>query len=352
MKKIYLLIIFFLFFIKVKANNLSADSYILMNIDTLEVIKEKNKDKKKLTASIAKIMTAIVVIENTNLSDEVKIIDEDILQEGSSIYLKTNTKITVEDLLYGLLLRSGNDCANALSRHTFKTVENFVSKMNEYAKKLNMKNTVFSNPSGLDSINENYSTSYDMALLMSYCYKNETFRKINNTKTYIFKDENNKITNYWSNKHKLIRNGIANGGKTGYTKKAGRTLVSTYNNYNLNFVVVTFESSNDWNEHKYLFEYGKEYYPKKLIIEKDIYQVEDKIFIINEDFYLNISMEEINNLKIIIFFYKEEINEIIGELNLLYKDKKIYTTNVKKYNPLNEKENINIFINKIIRIIK
>ena len=227
-----------------------------------------------------KIMTAIVAIENGNLKKQVTIGNEIASSYGSGIYIKKGEKITIENLLYGLMLRSGNDAAAAISYHSCKSVDDFINKMNKLANKLNMKDTTFNNPSGLDEEKGNYSTAYDMALLTSYAMKNKTYKQIVGTKKYILKT--NKNTYIWKNKNKLLNMyKYTTGGKTGFTKIAKRTLVTTASKNNLNLVVVSLNDGNDFNDHKNLFEYGFSNYKRELIIKKGI------ITIANEKFYKN-----------------------------------------------------------------
>ena len=208
MKKILIIILVFVLYIfnnvKVNSNTFYSESGILMNIDNLEVIASKNENKKHLTASIAKIMTCIVAIEEKPLDIVVEITKEDLEQEGSKIYLKENEKVYLKDLLYGLMLRSGNDAANAIARIISGSHLEFSKLMNKLAHKIGMKNSEFNNPSGLDRDTKNYSTAYDMALLMSYCYNNPIFMEINNTVSYRFKSLDNNTYSYF-NKHRLIQ---------------------------------------------------------------------------------------------------------------------------------------------------
>lgn len=259
MKKFLILILLMsLFIIDTKAIN--YHSYIVLDANSKRIIEGYNYNSRHLIASITKVMTAIIVIENLDLQTKVKADNEAITQEGSSVYLKENNEYTIEYLLYGLLLRSGNDCANLLARSCYGSVENFAYVMNEYAKMIKMTNSTFENPSGLDSVNENYSTCYDMAILMSYCIKNETFRKISSTTSY----------EGFTNKHKLIMlNGIFECGKTGYTKKCGRTLITTAKKDDVELVCVTFEMPGDFQFHKNKLTEGLENYKIKKVLKKN-----------------------------------------------------------------------------------
>ena len=141
------------------------------------MIYEKNADAQSLIASTTKLMTAIVAIENCGLDDELEVGADSCSIEGSSMYLHLGQCVTVEDLLYGLLLVSGNDAADALARYTAGSVEDFAALMNEKAQSLGMTNSSFSNPHGLDA-EDHYSTARDMAVLMDYCMRNEDFARI------------------------------------------------------------------------------------------------------------------------------------------------------------------------------
>ena len=254
MKKVLLFsILFFIGISNVKASTSSANSYILMDMDTGRVIESKNKDAPMLIASITKIMTCILAIENGNL-DEVITVDDSVLKSyGSGIYISVGEKITLIDLLYGLMLRSGNDAAIMISTHISGSEEEFTKLMNKKAKEIGMKNTIFYNSSGLDNNTRgNLSTAYDMALLTKYAMQNETYKEIVKTKKHMVKTDLK--TYVWHNKNKLLNYDYITGGKTGYTEKAKRTLVSTASKNNINLIVVTIKDSDDWNTHKSLYE--------------------------------------------------------------------------------------------------
>ncbi|MBQ9481108.1 MAG: D-alanyl-D-alanine carboxypeptidase [Clostridia bacterium] len=216
----------FIFNAEVNANAETTDSEIIMEVHSGRVLYEKNCREKKHIASLTKIMTAIVVIENANLSETVTVPEKCCGIEGSSVYLKPNEKLSVEDLLYGLMLRSGNDCAETLAVTLFGSIGAFAEKMNEKARELGATDTNFVNPHGLYD-GENYSTAYDLALITSYGMKNGEFRKIVGTKTKTIPDASTGGNRFLKNKNKLLFNyGACVGVKTGYTKKAGRCLAA------------------------------------------------------------------------------------------------------------------------------
>ena len=159
-------------------------SYVLMDALSGRVFYEKNKDKRYLTASIAKIMTCIVAIENGSLFTKYKVDYNSTTTEGSSIYLKEDDEIYLYDLLCGLMLRSGNDAATLISKVVFNDTDKFIDNMNLTAKMIGMGNSTFENPTGLNKDSFNYSTAYDMALLMKYAMNNEIFYDISTKKKH------------------------------------------------------------------------------------------------------------------------------------------------------------------------
>ena len=352
MKKFALLLIL-LIPISVRGIETSARSAILMDIDSNRVLYEKNMHEVRSVASISKIMTAVVAIESGKLDDKVIIGDEIKAAYGSGIYIQVGEEMTLRDLLYGLMLRSGNDAALAIANYVGGSVDDFVVMMNEKAKELKMTNTTFNNPSGLDQEKGNYSTAYDMALLTSYAMKLDDYKAITGTKKYTL--TTNKNTYSWINKNKLLRiYKYATGGKTGFTEIAKRTLVSTASKDNTNLVVVTLNDGNDWNDHQNLFEYGFNNYTNLKILEKgniniinDDYYIDYKLYIKNDYYYL-LSNSEQDDL---IFKYQLEKkrkiknNDNIGVLNIYLGDKKIHEEKVyAKELKKSEKKN---FIDKI-----
>lgn len=231
----------------------SATNAVLINEKTGEILFEQKAHEKQKIASITKIMTAIIAIESGKMNDTVKISKQAVYTEGSSIYLKQGQKVLLKDLVYGLMLRSGNDAAVAISEHVGGSVEGFVYLMNEKARWIGMTNTHFENPSGLDG-KEHYSTAYDMALLMQYAMGNKVFEKI--TKTEMYKSDSWDYA--WKNKNKLLTTyyEYCTGGKTGFTKSAGRTLVSAASKDGIDLIAVTLRDPNDWVDHINLYEWS------------------------------------------------------------------------------------------------
>lgn len=233
----------------------SGSSYIVMESTTNRILNGSEIHKQFLVASTAKILTALTAIENYPLEEEIVVSKKDTLEVGSKVYLKENEKLKRIDLLYALMLRSANDAASALSGNNSET---FIRQMNELAKKIGMKNSVFVNASGLDEIEYNLSTAYDMALLSSYANKNETFKTIASTHDY--KCTTKESSYFWHNKHKLVtaKNEFI-WGKTGYTKRSKRILVSSFEESYKRLIIVTINDGNDWNHHQELVKKTEDY---------------------------------------------------------------------------------------------
>jgi len=230
---------------------------ILMEQLTGRVMFEKCADEQMYIASITKILTAIIAIEHADLNDWVEITRDDIYQVGSSLYMVEGDRMLLRDLLYGLMLRSGNDAAWAIARHVGGDVDTFVGMMNEKARQLGMESSVFQNPSGLDEVTYNLSTARDMAEVQRYAMNNLIFREISYERVHRATSEQGKIFT-WKNKHRLVngRYEHAISGKTGFTERAKRTLVTSANNGDLELIAVTLIGGNDWNDHIAMFEYG------------------------------------------------------------------------------------------------
>lgn len=249
-------------FLPVKAGAISAECAILIDAQTGRVLYEKQAEEKSLIASTTKIMTALVICEQTNVLDRVKIPKEAVGIEGSSMYLKEGEVLTVQELLYGLMLQSGNDAAVALAIYCGGTVEGFTELMNDKAHRLGMTQSHFANPNGLDSPG-NYSTARDMALLTAYAMQNPIFAQTVSTKTITIGER------CLRNHNKLLwQLEGANGVKTGYTKAAGRILISSVTRMGRRLIAVTFNDPNDWQDHKALIEDGFSRFTVQKLIQK------------------------------------------------------------------------------------
>ncbi|MBP3362114.1 MAG: D-alanyl-D-alanine carboxypeptidase [Clostridia bacterium] len=246
---------------------ISAMHACLMEQKTGSIIYEYNGFEEYPMASTTKIMTAVVALENSKPDDEVTVSNLAVMQEGSSAYLRQGDKIPMGELLYGLMLNSGNDAAVAVAEHVSGNISCFAEKMNEKAAEIGAVNTSFKNPSGLDS-EGHYTTAADLARISSYALNNEEFRKIVSTR--IHKTDYSAGTLYFSNHNKLLNlyDGCI-GVKTGYTKKVGRCLVSAAERDGVTLVCVTLGDPDDWRDHAALLDYGFENIRWKTVLETD-----------------------------------------------------------------------------------
>ena len=350
---------FFLLFVLIPLNTsaISASKAIVMDLNSGRVLYDLNKDDAQLIASITKIMTCLITIMYSDLEKTV-VVDEDVLKSyGSSVYLEVGEEIKLLDLLYGLMLRSGNDAATQIAKTVAGSEEAFVYLMNEYAATIGMNNTHFVNPHGLDSNGVgNTSTCYDMALLTKVAMQNETFRTIFGTKSYTAKS--NLKTYNWEGKNKLFSMySYTTGGKTGYTDKARRTLVTTASKDNKNLVIVTLDDGNDFNDHKSLYETYFNQYNSVLAINKENFKIDedyydDISFYVKNNYYALVKKEEEKDLKlhITLYRYPKVYDDMkIGEVKVMLKDTILHRENIyakKKEVIKEEKEN---FWSKLLR---
>ena len=231
-----------------EAVEVSAAAAVLMDADSGRLLYEKNGEKRMLIASTTKLMTALVALEQGGLQQEITVTGGH-MAEGSSMYLRPGEKLTLETLLYGLLLSSGNDAALAVTECMGGAVP-FVARMNEKAAELGMENTHFANPNGLDD-EEHYSTAEDMARLAAAAMDDPVLRRVASTRTARIGGRT--LTNH----NKLLsRVEGCVGLKTGYTRAAGRTLVSCAERDGVRLVAVTLQDGDDWNDHASLYEQG------------------------------------------------------------------------------------------------
>ena len=231
-----------------RVSAVSAQKAIVLDAATGRVLYEKNADERSLIASTTKIMTALVVCRRCNVLDRVRIPAEAVGIEGSSMYLQEGEVLTVQELLYGLMLRSGNDAAAALAIHCGGTMEGFAELMNDKARELGLKDTHFVNPHGLDAP-DHYSTARDLAVLARYAMTDPIFARTVATKTVTVGQR--VLTNH----NKLLwQLPGCEGIKTGYTRAAGRLLVSSAVRQGRRLICVTINAPDDWNDHRQLLE--------------------------------------------------------------------------------------------------
>lgn len=284
----------------------SAYEACVINGVTGDIIYEKNAHERHSMASTTKIMTAIIALENSNLDDVVTVSNDAAIQEGSSAYIEPGDQIYMRDMILGLMLNSGNDAAYSIAEYISGSKEAFADLMNKYAwDKIGAVDTQFINPSGLDG-EGHYSTAYDLALIMRYALRNQDFRNIIATRTMIARPLNRDGELYFSNHNKLLDtyDGCI-GGKTGYTQKTGRTLVSAAERDGMLFIAATIDDSDDWESHRELLDYAFDNcYPKKAItknsvIKKASVDGTSYKFLYADDFIVPIQKDKRVELKIV-----------------------------------------------------
>ena len=346
--KLLLIITFVFITFPVYANDIDiySNNGVLYNLNENKILLDKNKDEKVSIASLTKLMTALVAVQNIkDLNEEVSFDQSDydklLKQDAASSSLKRNRKHTYEELLYGLILESGADCANALARLTFGDEETFVKEMNKTAEMIGMKNTSFSNPIGLDNEN-NYSTVNDMAILLKEDLKNKTLNKIINSLHYeVSQDEKLDHTIYTYMKHYNLDMPYMNGGKTGYELKSGYALASTATKNNVTLMLIT-SKANKKGDHikdaKNTYDYYFNNYDYVKLIKKDDKLITLKGKFLSKDnititadksykYYMYKNYDK-NDLKfkydgIETLTLKNKKGEKIGKLNIYYKDKEL-----------------------------
>jgi D-alanyl-D-alanine carboxypeptidase len=242
------------------ALDVSARSAVVLDGDSGEILWAKNAQEQSLIASTTKIMTALVVLENAELTEAVTVPAEAVGVEGSSMYLREGEILTVQDLLYGMMLSSGNDAAVALALHVGGTVEDFVAMMNQKAEELELKDTHFANPNGLDQ-EGNYATAESLGKLSAAAMQNTDFLQIVSSKSYCC--DGHDLTNH----NKLLwQYPGAVGVKTGFTKRAGRILVGSAQKDGRRLISVTIYAPDDWEDHKKLLDFGFSQYQEQVLV--------------------------------------------------------------------------------------
>lgn len=341
--------------------NLSGANYILIDNHSGRVLIEKYAHRQVPMASLTKIMTALIALENGNLSKKVKIDRDCIDIEGSSIYLKEDEILTLEDLLYGLMLRSGNDAAMAIAKEIGGSLEGFTDMMNLKAKKINALNTSFKNPHGLGS-QGHYSTAYDLSLITREALKDTTFRTIFSSKSYT---ANREKDNFFLNKNKTLwEYEGGDGGKTGYTMEAGRCLVSTASKNQMQLIAICLNARNWFQDNYKLFSYGFENFKPYIIYNKNqnIYKTKlpnskNDLFIVTEtDFVYPLKPGEKEDIKNFVVLNRDIKLPILKGSNMGMIETYLNGVLIKKAN-LIAKDNVykeNIFktiINNFTKII-
>ncbi len=327
----------------VSADNTSAE--IVMEVSTGRILHQSNAYSKKYMASTTKILTAICIIENCNLSDVVTVTKQTVGVEGSSIYLEEGEKLSVKDLLYGLMLRSGNDCAETLAVYCSGSIKQFTELMNRTAEELGAENSNFVNPHGLPDDNH-YTTAYDLALISAYAIKNPIFKEIVSTKKIKIPFTTHDYDRLLINKNKILSElDGATGIKTGYTKKAGRCFVASCERDGMELVCVLLNCPPMFERSKELLNNKFGEYKNYKLFESD--NILDFVKVngtdktcgvhIKNDIVLPLTESERDNLKIVYDYPKNlelpikkdsEIGsiKIYHQNNLLFQEK-VYTIN-------------------------
>lgn len=240
-----------------EALGVSAQSAVLYCVNNDTVLFEKNSTKKMSMASTTKILTTLITLENAQAEDKEVTFTKNMIAEGSSMYLKEGYKLHLSDLATGMMTVSGNDAANAAAISISGSIEDFAKVMNDKAEQIGMTSSSFVTPSGLDDENH-YSTALDMAHLMAYAMSNSNFAELTskkNARVDFISPEDMSIT--YSNHNKLLSlYEHCNGGKTGYTKKSGRCLVTSAEKDGVKLIAVTLNAPDDWNDHINMYNYG------------------------------------------------------------------------------------------------
>lgn len=303
----------------------AIESYVVMDADSGRVLGGSNIEESLLIASTTKIMTALVALENYDTTEIICAGEEIKEVYGSMIYIDEGECMTLYDLLVGLMLRSGNDAAMVIATNTLGYDE-FINKMNELASKIGMKNTSFKNPHGLDNETENYSTAYDMALLMRYATKNKLFMEITGIKKYTL--DSNKETHLWHNKNELLTSyKFATSGKTGYTDKSGYILASSAKKAYEDLVIVTMKDKDRFQTHKKLYEQYFEEYDRYKVLDKYTFGIKEDYYkkyhlYIKDDVYIMLNKNELDKINVDIQLKKKKnVNsgDIVGSAKVYVK---------------------------------
>ncbi len=307
-----------------------------MDADSGRILYSKAATEKKLIASTTKIMTSIIALENSTLEKKIIIGKETREVNGSMIYAKEGEVFTLNDLLHGLMLQSGNDAAMTIATNVLG-YDNFIKEMNLKAIKLGMKNTTFENPHGLNDNSKNISTAEDMSKLMRYAIKNKEFLNITSSKIY-------KVDKYiWPNKNKLLKQyKYLISGKIGYTKASGQVFVSAAKKDGKTLIITSIDESDKFNLHKKLYEKYFEAYEKYKILDMNTFSFKVKNknkyhYYIDNDYYMLLKKDEINKLKIKIDLSKNEEkvtiilnNKIIDNVKLKKIKYEVKTNKIKQ----------------------
>lgn len=348
MKKVVLILsIFFINIYSICAIEINSSKAIMYNLDENKIIYEKNSEEKTSIASLTKIVTAITVIDNSSDLNKEVIITNNMLKglDGyAKIGLKVGDKLSTVDLLYALMLPSAADAAQSLAIDICGSIDDFSNLMNQELEKIGVSNSKFDNPVGMDSDN-NYSTASDIAKILMYSLKNETFKTIFETDKYYINSINKTVNKTLSNYN--IDTSIITGAKTGFTYDAGLCLASTSTINDINYLLVTLNSPINSNGHVIdainLYDYFSSNYSNQVILKKgqvlkelkikhgkkkyyEVKSLEEKKMYLENDFDISNIIIEYNGVEEIT--KKIKLHDKIGSINVKYKGDVIYTFDV------------------------
>ncbi|MGI6112840.1 MAG: D-alanyl-D-alanine carboxypeptidase family protein [Mahellales bacterium] len=324
---------------------------IVIEADTNRILYEKNIHQRLANASTTKILTAIIAIEHGNLSDMVRASDKASKTGGSSIWLEEGEILSMKEMLYGLMLNSGNDAAVAIAEHISGSVEEFAVLMNKKAREIGALDSNFVNPHGLPDDNH-YTTAYDLALIASYAMKNPIFREIVSTKEKRISWPEHEWDRILVNKNKLLSQYQgANGIKTGYTKKAGRCLVAAAQRNGMQLISVVLNCQPMFEESMALLDHTFDKFKPKHIIKKGQILKEVKVekgeennvqLLADKDIILPLAQGEINHVKVIIDYPKYisapvRRGQQCGTINIKLYDKDIASCTLVAQRDIKEK---------------
>jgi len=347
-----------------KLTGLNSRYIVLMDYKSGRVLFERDSKKIVPMASTTKIITAIIALENSDIHEVVTVSKRASSIQGSTIGLKNGQKLTMEELLYGLMMRSGNDCAIAISEHIGGSVEKFAFLMDSKAFDMGAFDTHFSTPHGLDS-DGHFTTAYDLALITKYAMGNESFAKIVSTKDVTLQGFNG-ISSFHNINKILWQIAGADGVKTGYTGKAGKCLVSSASQNGRRVICVTLDCSDRWKDSKALLEYGLNNYSDDITIHRDehysyIYVNNGKKSSLkvgfNDDMVIPVSEDEKKDI-----YFKKDLpssldaplykNQQVGSMSLYSNGKKIYSVPIKALEDVDASFKIKGFMDRILEKLK
>lgn len=316
------------FLLLMQFDSILAENYIIVNVNDDQIIDAKDEHEVRSIASITKIMTCLIALEYGDFNDVFLVGDEVNSASGSSIYLEKNQQVSMRSLLYGLMLKSGNDAALVIAKKVAGSVEQFVELMNKKAEEIGMVNTVFHNPHGLDVDEKgNYSTAYDMSLLMKEALKNPMFQEIISTQNYT-----SEWGARWHNSNKLLEDfPFCIGGKTGYTSKAGRTLVTAAQKDGAQYIIVTLNMQERFEFHQAQYQTIMSERENTTLIEADTLEIGNYEVVIDEPFQVVATKEELEQGELLTSLDKEKKEYVVQWYSGNHQKMKIYKAKRKRF---------------------